>query len=204
MEWSELEFFKSKQWKELKTIDGLPAPDVRLKAFELTPFENVKAVVLGQDPYPTKGHAMGLAFSVLPHIKPLPPSLRNILKEYARDTGYEMPKHGDLRAWASQGVLLTNTLLSVQEGKPLSHKGKGWEKLIHEALRTLSEQREGIVWLLWGSHAQQFEALIDKNKHLVLKAGHPSPLSVKKFMGCGHFKKTCEYLGVSKEFWRLQ
>lgn len=214
MKWSDLKAFKTggisdqiyyskedpAEWDKV-----LPPHKDWYKAFDLTPFEDVKVVILGQDPYPKKGLAHGLAFSVQPHVKPLPPSLRTILAEYMSDTGHPSPRTGDLSLWSTRGVLLLNTILTVEEGKPLSHKGLGWEKLTYEVIRTLSEKREGLVFMLWGKHAQQYKAAIDLKKHLVLEAGHPSPLNTgrNKFSGCKHFSKANEFLGSRRVDWKL-
>jgi len=152
--WSDLKFWKSKEadklvWYKANHYDAavLPHPDLWFTALELTPFENVKVVILGQDPYHTKGMAHGLAFSVQPHIKRLPPSLRNILKELKDDVGIDAGT-GCLRAWAERGVLLLNTCLTVQEGKPNSHRGLGWEKLTYEIISTLSREKKNVVFIL--------------------------------------------------------
>ena len=168
-----------------------PPQDLIFHAFDRTPFEKVKVVILGQDPYHGKGEAHGLAFSV-PDGVPAPPSLRNILKEVAADTGVEKDKTGtDLTSWADQGVLLLNTLLSVEENKALSHKGIGWETLTGQIITELSQQKDHLVFLLWGSKAQSHTALIHQDRHLILSAVHPSPLSAYRgFFGCRHFSKT--------------
>ncbi len=159
-----------------------------------TPFKDVKVVILGQDPYHEKGQAMGLAFSV-PKGEKIPPSLVNIYKEIESETGKNMPPHGDLTGWARQGVLLLNTVLTVREHMANSHKGKGWEQFTDGVIKKISEQKEGVVFLLWGANARSKKALIDKNKHLILETVHPSPLSAYNgFFGCGHFIKANEYL----------
>lgn len=171
-------------------------------ALRETPFDKVKVVILGQDPYPTKGMAHGFAFSVLPHIKTLPPSLRNILREYSADLGYPPPRNGDLRDWASRGVLLLNTILTVEEGKPLSHKNIGWEKLCYEVIRCLAERRN-VVFVLWGRAAQEYKAACGDCP--VVASPHPSPLS-KGFLGSRPFTRTNEELvklGVEPVEWRL-
>ena len=171
-----------------------PPPDRILHAFSATPFHAVRVVILGQDPYHGSGQAHGLSFSV-PEGVAVPPSLRNIFKEIARDLG-TVPSHaGDLSHWAAQGVLLLNTVLTVREGEAGSHQGKGWERFTDAAIRAISREREGIIFLLWGRHATAKEALIDAGRHLILKAPHPSPLSAHRgFLGCGHFGKTNELL----------
>lgn len=165
-------------------------------AFNKTPFNKVKVVILGQDPYHGVNQAHGLSFSV--RSKKYPPSLRNIFKELKNDLGVDIPTSGDLSKWAEEGVLLLNTTLSVSANKPLSHQKKGWEKFTDVAISTLSNKREGIIFLLWGGHAQSKENLIDTQKHVVLKAPHPSPLSAYRgFIGCKHFSKTNKLL-ISK------
>lgn len=172
-----------------------PEHDKIFHAFKRTPFDQVKVVILGQDPYHGQGQAHGLAFSV-PQGVPAPPSLRNILKEVVEDTGKKTTAQTtDLSAWADQGVLLLNTLLTVEEGKPMSHKDLGWEALTSQVIAELSDQREHLVFLLWGSKAQDFSNVVAKDSHLVLTAAHPSPLSAYRgFFGCRHFSKTNAYL----------
>ena len=176
------------------------------EAFNQTDFDQVKVVVLGQDPYHGPDQAHGLCFSVLPGVK-TPPSLVNIYKELAQDIGFQIPNHGNLEAWAKQGVLLLNATLTVEAHQAGSHQNKGWEEFTDRAIAALNEQREGLVFLLWGSYAQKKGAFIDQNKHLVLKAPHPSPLSAHRgFLGCGHFSKTNEYLqakGKDPVDWQL-
>lgn len=189
-----------------KDIDNvLPRRENWFKVYEQG-VDDIKVVILGQDPYPTKGVAHGLAFSTLPHVKPLPPSLVRIFKEYQDDLGFPEPRTGDLRAWASRGVFLFNTALTVRAGRPASHIDL-WSKLAYETVSLLSNRREKLVWLLWGKHAHEFEAAIDKTKHLVLTAGHPSPLNRSRstsFLGCRHFSKACDYLGIKpEELWKL-
>jgi uracil-DNA glycosylase len=171
-----------------------PGPQI-FNAFNLTPFEKVSVVIIGQDPYHGKGQAHGLSFSVPPGIK-LPPSLYNIFKEIQSDIGLSVStENGDLTKWAAQGVLLLNAALTVREGEPFSHATFGWAEFTDEVIQKLSEEKEGIVFLLWGKFAQQKEVLIDEGKHLILKAAHPSPFSANKgFFGCRHFSKTNEYL----------
>ncbi|MGS2723220.1 uracil-DNA glycosylase [Porticoccus sp. GXU_MW_L64] len=163
-------------------------------AFDNTPFDQVKVVILGQDPYHGPGQAHGLCFSVLPGVR-IPPSLVNIYKEIEADTGSPFPEHGCLTSWAQQGVLLLNATLTVEQGRAGAHQGKGWEEFTDRAIAELNQQREGLVFMLWGSYAQRKGALIDGNKHLVLKAPHPSPLSAHRgFLGCRHFSKANQYL----------
>ena len=171
-------------------------PPRPLRALELTPPESVRVVILGQDPYHGRGQAEGLAFSVVPGVA-LPPSLRNIFKELQRDLGTPLPKFpapgGSLVNWATHGVLLLNTCLSVEEGRPASHAGKGWEMLTDSVIRQVSAGDQPAVFMLWGSHAQAKRALIDGGRHKVLLANHPSPLSALRpplpFIGCGHFSE---------------
>ena len=171
-----------------------PAKEI-FNAFNLTPFDKVKVVILGQDPYHGKGQAHGLSFSVPNGIIP-PPSLVNIFKEIESDLGVKISKtNGNLEGWAKQGVLLLNAILTVRADSPASHRNLGWEKLTDSAIKALSDKKERLVFLLWGKFAQEKENLIDTNKHLVLKAPHPSPFSANSgFFGCKHFSKTNEYL----------
>lgn len=171
-----------------------PAQDQVFCAFERTGFDQVKVVILGQDPYHGPGQAHGLAFSV-PKGVPAPPSLRNILTEVTDDTKKKPPRPTDLTHWADQGVLLLNTLLTVEQGQPLSHQNLGWDRLTTEVVAELAAQREHLVFLLWGSKAQAFSSVIPESKHRVFKAAHPSPLSAYRgFFGCRHFSKTNAYL----------
>lgn len=176
-------------------------------AFKLTPLDDIKVVIIGQDPYHELGQAHGLAFSVRDGVK-LPPSLKNIYKEIEREFGYKMGNSGDLTRWARQGVLLLNSSLTVIEGMPASHKGYGWEIFTKEVVKLVNEKLNGVVFLLWGRHAQEYEKFIDKNKHHILKTTHPSPLSVMYgFEGCGHFKQTNELLikeGKTPIDWRIE
>ncbi|WP_299267496.1 uracil-DNA glycosylase [uncultured Psychrosphaera sp.] len=176
-------------------IDIFPTDEDVFSAFDLTALKDVKVVILGQDPYHGINQAHGLAFSVKPGIK-IPPSLRNMYKELASDiNGFEIPKHGYLIDWAKQGVLLLNTVLTVRSGQAHSHKSLGWEQFTDKIISTLNEQRSDLVFLLWGSHAQKKAAAIDSNKHHILNAPHPSPLSAHRgFFGCKHFSKTNEIL----------
>jgi uracil-DNA glycosylase len=180
----------------------LPAYENWFKALELTPFDKVKVVILGQDPYHTKGMAHGLAFSVLPHINRIPPSLQNIFREYCSDLNYPKPRNGDLRSWAERGVLLLNTVLTVEEGKPNSHRGIGWEKLTYEVVRALAG-RGSVCYLLWGIQAQEYAAACEACP--VVRSPHPSPLS-KGFLGSKPFTKCNEalkQLGIDPIDWRL-
>ena len=175
-------------------------------AFNHTPFDQVKVVILGQDPYHGPGQAHGLSFSVPVGIKQ-PPSLVNILKEIEQDLGLPRPAHGNLEKWADQGVLLLNATLTVEQANAGSHQGKGWERFTDAAIDHLNRGREHLVFMLWGSYAQKKGALIDRNKHLVLTAPHPSPLSVHRgFLGCKHFSQANHYLqehGQSAIDWSL-
>jgi uracil-DNA glycosylase len=170
-----------------------PGPLI-FNAFKQTPFDNVKAVILGQDPYHNKGQAHGLSFSV-PDGVPKPPSLVNIFKELKNDIGIEIPESGNLEKWAKQGVLLLNASLTVRKNEPGSHSAIGWLQFTDTVIKKLSDKKEGIVFLLWGKFAQEKQSLIDETKHHVLKAAHPSPFSANNgFFGCRHFSKTNEWL----------
>ena len=175
-------------------------------AFNNTPFDQVRVVILGQDPYHGPRQANGLCFSVLPGVA-VPPSLANIFKELADDLGMVPPDHGCLTSWAQQGVLLLNATLTVEQANAGAHQGKGWEQFTDRAIQALNDQREGIVFLLWGSYAQKKGAFIDQSRHLVLKSVHPSPLSAYRgFLGCRHFSATNQYLqqqGQSTIDWQL-
>lgn len=174
-------------------VEIYPEDENVLRAFELTRFEDVQVVILAQDPYFNPGQADGLAFSV-PDGQKIPPSLMNIFKELGEDS----PESGDLSLWAEDGVLLLNTVLTVERGKPNSHKKLGWQKFTDKIIKSLSDEREGLVFLLWGAEAQKKEKLIDTDRHHVLKTSHPSPLSARKgFLGCGHFEEAERLLGGS-------
>ncbi len=185
-----------------------PPKDLVFNAFLATPFDQVKVVILGQDPYHGAGQAHGLSFSVMPNVK-IPPSLVNIYKELNADPNvpFVTPSHGYLQAWAEQGVLLLNTVLTVEQGKAHSHAKLGWESVTDGVIEALNAKNEGIVFLLWGAHAQKKGAKIDRTRHCVLSTVHPSPLSAYRgFFGCGHFSKTNDYLlsvGKSPIEWRL-
>jgi uracil-DNA glycosylase len=171
-----------------------PAGNNIFNAFNQTNFGNVKVVILGQDPYHGSGQAMGLSFSVPKGVKP-PPSLVNIFKELKSDIGLPIPTNGDLTPWAKQGVLLLNAVLTVRENEPASHAKIGWMHFTDAVIKKLSDEKKGIVFLLWGKFAEQKQILIDETKHFVLKAAHPSPFSADKgFFGCKHFSKTNELL----------
>jgi uracil-DNA glycosylase len=180
------------------------------RALDLTPLENVRVVILGQDPYHGEGQAHGLCFSVQPGVR-IPPSLVNIYKEMEQDLGIPPARHGFLEHWASQGVLLLNAVLTVQMGMAASHQGRGWERFTDAIIRLINERAEPVVFMLWGSYAQKKAAFVDSidkgGRHLVLKAPHPSPLSAHNgFFGCGHFSKANNFLkarGQKPIDWRL-
>lgn len=178
---------------EYRTKTIYPPPGKIFQAFNSCPFDEVKVVILGQDPYHGPGQAHGLCFSVNDSV-PIPPSLQNIYKELFSDVGVPPASSGNLQRWADQGVLLLNATLTVQAGKPGSHQGHGWEEFTDAAIRTLAERREHLVFLLWGAYAQKKGAVIDSKKHLVLKAAHPSPFSASGFFGSKPFSKTNAYL----------
>lgn len=183
-----------------------PAPSRIFAALDSTPFDAVKVVILGQDPYHGPGQAHGLSFSVPPGVDP-PPSLVNIFAELQRDLGIPRPSHGCLEHWARQGVLLLNAVLTVEHGRAGSHQGRGWEGFTDAVIQRLASEREGLVFLLWGSYAQKKGAFIDPRRHKVLKAPHPSPLSAYRgFIGCGHFSAANQWLqrhGRTPIDWRL-
>jgi len=171
-----------------------PPGGLIFNALNSTPFEKVGVVILGQDPYHGPGQAHGLCFSVLPGVR-TPPSLANIYREIHSDLGIARPTHGNLQSWADQGVLLLNAVLTVESGQAGSHQGKGWETFTDAVVQALTDGREGLVFMLWGSYAQKKGAVIDRRKHLVLKAPHPSPLSAHRgFLGCKHFSLANDYL----------
>ena len=195
-----------RQEREAGKLIYPPAADV-FNAFKYTEFDQVRVVILGQDPYHGPQQAHGLCFSVLPGVA-TPPSLVNIYKELARDIpGFQIPPHGYLVSWAAQGDLLLNTVLTVEAGMAHSHAKLGWEQFTDRVIATLNAERSGIVFLLWGSHAQKKGQFIDRQKHHVLMAPHPSPLSAHRgFLGCGHFSETNRLLqaqGLSAIEWQL-
>ena len=203
-EWDEIlkEEFSSESYlklreflkKEYSEREIFPSMYNIFNALKNTAFKDVKAVLLGQDPYHERGQAMGLAFSV-PKGVALPPSLVNIFKEIRSETGCDEIISGDLTPWARQGVLLLNTVLTVRAHAANSHKGKGWEEFTDGVIKKISERKSGVVFLLWGGNARAKKPLIDGGKHLILECAHPSPLSAYNgFFGCGHFVKTNEYL----------
>lgn len=183
-----------------------PPGETMFNALDSTPFDSVKVVILGQDPYHGPGQAHGLSFSVPPGVR-VPPSLKNIFKEIHDDLGLAIPTHGCLQTWAEQGVLLLNATLSVEQGAAGSHQKKGWERFTDRVIHCLSEEREGLVFMLWGSYAQKKGAFIDQQKHCVLKSVHPSPLSAHRgFLGCRHFSSANQYLqnrGLQPIDWSL-
>ncbi len=175
-------------------------------AFNNTPFDAVKVVLIGQDPYHRKGQANGLSFSVGPNV-PKPPSLVNIFKELKGDLGFQIPQKGGLESWAAQGVLLLNATLTVREGQPGSHHGKGWEKFTDAVIKKISDEKKGVVFLLWGRFAHTKEGLINSDKHFILKAAHPSPLARGAFFGSRHFSKTNRILesqGIQPINWEIK
>jgi uracil-DNA glycosylase len=185
-----------------------PPGKLIFNAFDQTPFDELRVVILGQDPYHGEGQAHGLSFSVPPGIKP-PPSLVNIFKEIQADLGIEMfPSYGNLLKWARQGVLLLNAALTVRAGEPFSHAKYGWAEFTDEVIKKISDEKVGIIFLLWGKFAQEKQALIDETKHFILKAAHPSPFSADKgFFGCKHFSQTNKLLmqqGYQPIDWKLQ
>jgi len=182
-----------------------PTPDQWFASFNLTPFDRVKVVILGQDPYHGPGQAHGLCFSVLPGV-PIPPSLRNVYKELQSDLGIEPVKHGYLQSWAKQGVFLLNSVLTVEHGAAASHQGLGWETFTDAVIDSINSGTEKTVFMLWGGYAKRKGQMIDQNRHLVLQSAHPSPLSVRGFTGCKHFSKANAYLqqqGKEAVDWQL-
>jgi len=180
--------------EDRKTHTIYPPGSKIFNAFDKCPFDKVEVVIIGQDPYHGPGQANGLCFSVSDGIT-MPPSLKNIFKEIHSDLGKPMPKTGNLERWAEQGVLLLNATLTVRANSPGSHQGKGWEQFTDEVIRIVSEQKEHVVFLLWGAFAQKKEELIDSKKHLILKSAHPSPFSADRgFFGNKHFSKANDYL----------
>lgn len=205
-EFEEPYFYEIKSFliQEKRQYIVYPPSQLIFNAFNLTPFDKVKVVILGQDPYHNVGQAHGLAFSVPNGIMP-PPSLKNIFKELQSDIGMPIPTNWNLESWAREGVLLLNSCLTVRANNPASHQGIGWQRFTDAAINALSEKKEHIVFLLWGNYAIAKEKLIDTRKHLVLKTVHPSPLSANRgFFGCRHFSQTNTYLssnGISPIKW---
>ena len=210
-EWSkhymqELEAFLEQEQKEGKNI--LPPKKLWFESLNTTPLNEVKVLILGQDPYPTVGHAHGLCFSVLDGVKPLPKSLQNINKELYSDCGVDNSHTGNLLPWAKQGVLLLNAVLTVEAGNANAHKGKGWETFTDKVIKLVSDECKDVVFVLWGAYAQNKAVLINTSKHLVIKDPHPSPLSAYRgFWGSKPFSKINAYL-VSKEkkpiVWKIE
>lgn len=195
-EFSKEYFAKLKEFLVIEKKQNIvfPPGSQIFNAFDTTPFDKVKVVILGQDPYHTPGFAHGLCFSVQYGVQ-IPKSLQNIYKELNSDIGFRIPNHGNLTKWAEQGVFLLNATLTVRAHQAGSHQNHGWETFTDKVISTLSEKKENLVFLLWGSYAKAKSVLIDHNKHLVLTAAHPSPLSAYNgFFGCKHFSKTNEYL----------
>ena len=189
-----LKLFLQQQKAEGRVI--YPRGSEIFNALNITAFENVRVVILGQDPYHGPGQAHGLAFSVREGV-PVPPSLKNIYKELDASLGPRPRPHGDLTGWAQQGVLLLNATLTVRDGEAGSHQNKGWEEFTDAVIRAVNDRHHNVVFMLWGSYAQKKGAFINREKHLVLAAPHPSPLSAHRgFLGCGHFKKANDYLAA--------
>lgn len=191
----ELKQFLVTEKSEGKTL--YPPGHEIFNAFNLTPFERVRVVILGQDPYHGPGQAHGLCFSVQDGVR-LPPSLKNIYKEINSELGIEFSQSGCLTSWAEQGVLLLNSVLTVERGKAGAHQGKGWERFTDKVIEIVNEGHESLVFLLWGSYAQNKGQIIDRSKHLVLESPHPSPFSAHRgFLGNGHFQQTNDYLNAN-------
>lgn len=201
---AELKAFLRREKRAGKRI--FPPGSEFFSAFDHTPLAQVKVVILGQDPYHGEGQAHGLCFSVRRGV-PIPPSLQNIYREIHDELGLPIPDHGDLSAWADRGVLLLNSVLSVECGRAASHQGKGWEAFTDRVIDVINREREGVVFMLWGSYAQRKGSRIDGDRHCVLEAPHPSPLSAHRgFFGCGHFRAANDYLsqrGVEPVDWQL-
>ncbi len=189
----ELKLFLQSEKQTGKNI--LPPTSLWFNSLNSTPFDKVKVVILGQDPYPTVGHAHGLCFSVLPEVNPLPKSLMNINKELQTDLGIDNNHNGYLQGWADQGVLLLNAVLTVEAGNANAHQGKGWETFTDAIIQCINEQKEHIVFILWGAYAQKKGVHIDTRKHYIIKSAHPSPLSAYRgFFGSKPFSRTNSYL----------
>ncbi|MDR2084522.1 MAG: uracil-DNA glycosylase [Bacteroidales bacterium] len=192
---------------ERKKYRIFPPGNKIFAAYDTTPFDNIKAVIIGQDPYHGYNQANGLCFSVNPPVE-MPPSLINIFKELKDDLGYEIPKYGDLTKWANEGVLLLNAVLTVRENQAGSHRDHGWENFTNATIKAISDKKENIVFILWGNYAKEKISLIDSSKHYILTAAHPSPLSANRggFFGCKHFSKTNSFLiskGLKPINWNL-
>ncbi len=185
---------QKKLQEEYATQTVYPPPNLLFRALDLTPINQIKVVLVGQDPYFNENQAMGLAFSVNREAK-VPPSLKNIYKERENDLGIAPASHGDLTAWAERGVLLLNTTLSVRKGEPMSHKGLGWEEFTDEIIKIVSNERENVVFWLWGNFAKGKRGLIDESKHKIIETSHPSPLSARhSFFGSRVFSQTNNFL----------
>lgn len=192
-----LKAFLKQEYAKGKTI--YPAKSEYFSAFNLTPLNQVKVVILGQDPYHGPHQAHGLCFSVRPGVK-TPPSLINIYKELKDDLGIENQGHGFLESWARQGVLLLNSVMTVERGQAASHRNKGWETFTDRVVEVLNERKKPLVFILWGSYAQKKASFVDRNKHLVLEGPHPSPLSAHRgFFGCKHFSKANDFLMANEQ-----
>lgn len=200
-----MSYIKPKNIKYIK--DSFPKEEFVYRALELTPIDKVKVLILGQDPYHGENQANGLAFSVNKDTK-LPPSLKNIYKELNSDLGIKTPTHGDLTTWAKQGVLLLNSILTVEKDKPASHRKLGWEEYTDRIIKQISKERENIVFILWGKYAESKIDLIDTNRHLIISSPHPSPFSARKgFFGSKPFSKTNNYLkekGIKEIDWSIK
>ncbi|CAI6068481.1 Uracil-DNA glycosylase [Paenibacillus sp. JJ-100] len=206
---TEAEYFNKIRYAlaaEYKTQTVYPPKEELFSALKLTPYHQVKAVIIGQDPYHGAGQAHGLSFSVKPGVR-VPPSLRNIYKELQADLGTPIPSHGSLIHWAKQGVLLLNAVMTVREGQPNSHQALGWQTFTDAVIRELNERTEPMVFMLWGSYAQKKGAFINRDKHLVLESTHPSPLAAHRgFLGSRPFSKTNEFLvsqGIKPIDWTI-
>lgn len=201
-------FVKLLKWvkRDRNAYTVYPSQDNMFRAFQTTSFEDVKVIILGQDPYHGKGQAHGLSFSV-PEGVAIPRSLKNIFNEIKSDLGFEIPESGNLESWAKQGVLLLNTILSVRENNPRSHHNMGWETFTDEVIQTLSDKRDHLIFILWGNDAKNKISLINPQKHLILSAAHPSPFSAARgFFGCKHFSQANVWLkehGLSEIDWHL-
>jgi len=184
--------------------DVFPPPELRFSTFKKTPYDQVKVVIVGQDPYHGPGQAEGMSFSVPPGVRP-PPSLLNIFKEIGEDLGPFSTTHGSLKAWAESGVFLLNAILTVRRSQPASHKGRGWEQFTDQVLAKLNERETPLVFLLWGKYAQEKGHFLNRDRHLVLTSAHPSPFSATRFFGCRHFSKANQFLeskGIEPINWR--
>ena len=200
-EFSKPYFAQIKQFLVVEKNNGkiiYPPGPLIFNAFNKTPFDKVRIIILGQDPYHGPGQAMGLCFSVPKNIA-IPASLKNIYKEMHRDIGFVIPSHGDLSSWALNGVFLLNAILTVEKNSPGSHSNIGWQLFTNAVIKTLSDEREGLIFLLWGNFARSKRELIDPGKHTVLEAAHPSPLARDAFNGCGHFSKVNAILNGREE-----